>query len=371
MPMTDSPHRSLRALTLVELAVSSLVVLAMAAALLPMLGSGLRRSGMMVSANNLRTLAQGYAAYEASWGGRQFSYLREDMGGYSGCSSYSMAQCPPQLILGHDDDGSLWGFFINGNTPECHFLSGCNNWPMLVPLPLGGSSTVWNTANGEVGSCYLPNARGPREYVASRYFDPVYYSPNDSLVYGALSASDLLAYPFEFPAIKARDAQLPSFYSSYAYSPAALWGTCVLRSVAEGGVQVPGSCPASYRTPSANQATYPDLKTRMMESRWCQDPPRLANPQFAQAFPYHFNAGPESRPGALFFDGHVSFASLAEYEADDRAALMQTGTDGLWSRDTIYGTAGIFGTNELGSSRASPNFLTTGGITGRDLLHAR
>ena len=360
-----------RGLSLVEVVVASLALFAMSAAVLPMLGSGLRRSGVMISANNLRTLAQGYAAYEASWGGRQFSYLREQMGNYASCSAYASAACPPQVILGSDDFGGLWGYWISSSAQGClSAIPGtCGNWVMLVPIPLGGSSTA--PTLGELGSCHLPNARGPREYVTTRFFDPVYYAPNDTLVYGALTANGLLTTPYEFPGSVVLNASLPSFQSSYAYSAAALWGTCVLRPVADGGAQVPGSCPGSYRTPSANQAAYPDLKTRMMEHRWCQDPPRLANPQYSQPFPFHFNGAPESRPGALFFDGHVSFAAMAEYAADDATALSQSGTDGLWSRDTAFGAGGINSTTAIGEFRASPNFLTTGGITGRDLLHAR
>ena len=128
-----------RGLSLVEVVVASLALLAMSAAVLPMLGSGLRRSGVMISANNLRTLAQGYAAYEASWGGRQFSYLREQMGNYASCSAYASAACPPQVILGSDDFGGLWGYWIGGSTQGCTAAPGnCGNWVMLVPIPLGG-----------------------------------------------------------------------------------------------------------------------------------------------------------------------------------------------------------------------------------------
>ncbi len=359
----------LRGAALLDVAIAMAVVAALLAVLVPMLGSGMKRSGMMVSANNLRTLGQGYAAYEASWNGRQFSLIRTEMNNYTGCAQYSGAACPPSLILGADAYGGLWGYWIMGSRPECSGYPGsCGNWNVVVPLPVGGNSATYGLTT--TGSCFFPNARGVREYVSSRFYDPLYYSPNDTALYSSLRARQFNdAAEFTLPTDPAQP--FDSTLSTYAYSPAALWNPAVLRAPSQGGFQAPGrtTCPQAYTTPTAAQCTYPAAKTRMIERRWCQDPPALLDPA-APTEAYAFNAGRASRPGTLFFDGHVAFVYIAQFELDDATVRAQTGTDGLWSRDTAFGNDGLWGTSSIDGVRSNPNFLTTGGITGRDLINA-
>jgi hypothetical protein len=209
--------------------------------------------------------------------------------------------------------------------------------------------------------------RGVREYVCDRFFDPVYYSPNDLVAYPRVSAAFESAH--EMADINLLVSAQTS--SSYCNSAAAIWNPCVFRAPSQGGFQAPGTCLDAYRTPPASHATYPTLKTRMVEWRMCQGPRGAVSPALSGEVMDFFNAHPGSRPGAVFFDCHVSFTAMADYAADDAQLLQQTGSDGLWCRDSGLGSNGYRGQAAQSGFRASPHFLTTGGIAGRDLLHAR
>jgi hypothetical protein len=131
---------------------------------------------------------------------------------------------------------------------------------------------------------------------------------------------------------------------------------------------MPDTFSEGYQTPTAAQAVYPSLKTRLMERHWCQQPPPLSWP--CPGSPPAFNAGGDSLPGAVFFDGHVEFTAMSRYAADDEAVRMQ-GMDGLWSRDTPYGVTGVRQGPIVNDFACSAHLLTTDGITGRDLTHNR
>lgn len=362
-------RRYRRAVTITEVMVAAGVLLAVVATLVPMLGSGMLRSGMMVSAKNLRTIAAGCSAYEADWNGRVWNTMDPAMGNHpNGCTGYTQMRCPPQLMLGNDSNGGLWGYWIRGGPSQCaNFPGNCGNWPLIMPMALGGSTGSIETNPG-LGMWQLPNARGLREYVTGRFFDPVFYSPNDTVTYGRLQASSFgSTAEFDSAPIISGDFD---FTSTYGLSPAATWGVGVLRAPSEGGFRSPDSFPDAYEAPSANLAVHPSLKTRIMEKRWCQQPPALGTDGTAASQPYRFNAGGGSRPGAVFFDGHVSFAAMADYASDDELS-RKGGGDGLWSRDTPYGEAGVWGSQSIGQFYASPHLLTTDGIAGRDLTTAR
>jgi hypothetical protein len=367
--------------TVVDALVGTAVVAVVGAALAPMLGTGMHRSGMMVSANNLRRLGQGHAAYEATWNGRQHTTMVAEMGLFSGpnaCGSFLEHHCPPPpVVIGTDPQGGTWAYRWNGALPTCTSYPGgsplcsggtTSRFPALsVPLAVGGTSGAFSGFPGQDGNYWLPNMRGVREYVCERFFDPVFSSPNDLVAYPRLASA--FASTAEVADIDLLDDDLTS--STYCTSAAALWNPCVFRAPSQGGFQAPGTCADAYRTPSANAATYPALKTRMMEWRMCQGPRGAVSPVLAGGVMDAFNAHPGSRPGAVFFDGHVSFTAMADYAADDAQVLQQTGTDGLWSRDSGLGANGYRGQAAQSGFRASPHFLTTGGIAGRDLLHAR
>lgn len=347
--------------TIAELAISFAVVTVLLAALLPMLAGGADRAGVHVSASNLRRISDGCSAYEASWNGRQWSKLDADMGQHNGCYSYSADRCPPTLLLGWGSGGGLWGYWIPGQQQACVGWPGsCGNWAMMMPISLGGST---GSASLGLGTWSLINARGVREYVASRFYDPVFYSPNDVIPYQQLQATHFGS------TLEYENAGNLFWNSTYSLSPAAIWGPGVFRAPTDGGFQHPDDLPEAYDVPTASVATHPSLKTRLMERRWCQSPPALQNPAYSGLVPYFSNAGPASTPGAAFFDGHVSFVRMSDFAEDDQAAIRWT-ENGLWSRDTPIGPDGLSG-GSIGGFRNSSHILTTGGITGRDLLKAR
>jgi hypothetical protein len=61
---------------------------------------------------------------------------------------------------------------------------------------------------------------------------------------------------------------------------------------------------------------------------------------------------------------------MSTFAADDATAAQQTG-DGLWSRDTPYGANGVWSNEAIDGFYNSAHLLTTDGILGRDLLHAK
>jgi hypothetical protein len=159
-------------------------------------------------------------------------------------------------------------------------------------------------------------------------------------------------------------------FSAYCLSPAAMYHPGVFRRPSAGGFQDPNAgFIDSYRAPSIDQCTHPDLKTRMVEHSWLVNPPSPTNPNFSGNEPWYFNHGITSRPGSLFFDGSVQEMTMKQAVSDDEAMRRATGfVDGLWSRDTPFGANGYFGGQAYDETRNSFHILTTDGILGRDFL---
>jgi len=359
----------LRGFSRIDLVALMALGTALVGAIAPVIASGTGQAGMVVSLSNMRRIGAGCASYEADWGGRQWSCLEDRMADFGGdCATYTVGHCPPQLILGYDAGNSaLWGYWIRGGLPTCTGWPGscATNWIVLMPITLGGTTGPATDYGAGVGTWQFINARGVREYIANRHYDPVFYAPNDvdayDLVQGRLAG---VAAEFHYPADSYR-------ISSYGLSPAAMWGPGTFRAPSAGGFVHPSENPAAFSTPTASSARHPTLKTRLMERNWCQNPPtHLQAGQEAGRIPYASNASGRSRPGCLFFDGHAAFVSMESFAADDAMAQMQTG-DGLWSRDTAYGPLGVFGAQALDGFANSAHLLTIDGVQGRDLLHQR
>lgn len=361
---------SRRGITLLEVAIGVVLLCVLVATMIPMLGSGSYRSGILVSASNLRQIAAGCVAYEADWNGQVFSMLTPAMGTYNGCYNYSSHACPPVLILGADDGGGLWGYWITGTHYPCGGWpnGSCSLWPVLMPMCMGGTTGGLAPSTYGSGTWLFANARPLRQYICDRFYDPVFYPPNDAIINGKLQAQAFNRTE-EFPGQLA-DLGDTDWLCGYGLSPAAMWGPGVLRPPSQGGFQAPDSYPAAYQTPTASAAVYPNLKTRLVERHWCQQPPALTATGAPGGAPYSFNAGAGSAPGAIFFDGHVSFTPMSTYAAED-AQLQSQGADGLWSRDTPYGPGGVKIGPTIDGFSCSPHLLTTGGITGRDLTQVR
>jgi hypothetical protein len=244
-----------------------------------------------------------------------------------------------------------------------------NNQTLLVPLTFvspGHLGASW-------GSFRIPNYRGLHDYIGGRFYDPVYYAPNDVVAFD--SAAPGFDSPWEFPDI-APPVQgvgdLP-YWSSYVLSPAAMFHPDVLRNPIDGGWQNPWLIDHGFQCPGQYDAKYAELKTQMIEHHWLQNAPKdPCNPEIAASVfdgcePWYFNHGYASTPLALFYDGSIRFLPNESVLADDALIERDSGF-GLWSRDTPFGDTGYFGNEGFDLFSLAHHILTTDGIHGRDTL---
>ncbi|MCA9283965.1 MAG: hypothetical protein KDA22_02030 [Phycisphaerales bacterium] len=348
-----------RALTMGELLVCTAVVAILAAALVPVSRSLRDCSGTATSMAKLNTLSFAHALYGWDWDDRQVTWIPDDAGTVNGgCSQYvSSIGCPPQLLLGWDEGYVVWGYFLGQG--QCSGYPGsCANWVTYQPI-------TFSTSQAGFGSFRLANAKAFHDYVNGRFYDEAFYLEEDTLTWqGAEPYFDLAA---EFTSFGSEISN-----SSFCLSPAAMWHPDVLSLNPDTGLwwKDPTTFAEAYASPTVSQATYPDLKTRMIEHNWVCDPPAESNPAFTgNNTPYFFNSGLDVVPVAMFFDGHVDLLPNTEVAADDQKVLGATGgAVGLWTRDTPFGVAGYYGEQSYDGLFLSHHVLTAGGITGRDRL---
>ena len=304
------------------------------------------KGGTSDSMYKLAEFGQAHACYANDWNERQWTALPDNAGAFAdNCGSYTATDGCPRMVLGFGSTGAVWGYFLN-----CGGLPGnCSTWARLRPMN-------FSVADRTTGAFRQSNVWGFREYVSKNYYSNEWFSADDP-VYAAAAAQFNSPYEFAFPV-----AGLPGGFaqSSFCLSPAAMLNPGVLRAKAEGGFQAPNAFIDSYRSPTVTQCMHPALKSRMTEYGWFRDAPSdgLA-----------FNAGRESAPFTLFFDGSVQATSMAQAELDD--AMVRAGNkfgDGLWSDDTTYGIDAWQDTKSVDGLRSGFHMLTTGGILGRDLL---
>ena len=188
-----------------------------------------------------------------------------------------------------------------------------------------------------------------------------------------------------------------------------MWGTEVL-SKKNGFKAPPTGSPAGFRSPSAGQASFPDLKTRCLEHQWLQNKPNLDTmdggkwtgnnsapnkDSFCPAtrgsggMPWVFNQGYQSAPVSVFFDGHIGQLGVAE--AADSWSRVAFGDAKETTPPKITGTFVVGGSTTIsGNGTSMPNgysngatydngaefagkfvsyhVLTAGGIQGRDTI---
>ena len=329
-------------------AVLSVIALLLALAL-PVVGRLRSTSGVEVSLDNLVYLGVAHALYAADWDGRQFTTSRDDFGQFgNNLQEYLASQGSYVIPLGWSQ-GTLWIFSIGGCSPcfEPIVFQG--------PAPGFGSFRLYNFATGF------------HEYVNGRTYDPIFFAPNDTALFEFVQ--EAFADPDELVLID----DVPAAHApSYALSPAAMFSPEVMRAPSAGGWQNPWSLANGFESPPLDGAAFPDLKTHMIEHNWAQNPPADCNPAFPDGTPcrpYLFNHGIDSAPATLFYDGHTRLLPNTEVFAADQQILEQTGgVDGLWSRDTPFGTSGYFIDVGYDGVPLSHHILTTDGILGRDTL---
>ncbi len=347
------------------LAVLLVVALALVVAV-PTIAGAKGNSGVQQSMNNLSAIGVAHVLYALDWDMRQVTWVKDDLGVYGGnVIAYNSAagcnfpgfpraeECQPPLMAGWD---------CNGVGPWAYWTTQGNN-VMFQPLNFPNTPGTCTNCPGW-GTFRIPNAIPLHDYIGGRYHDAVYYAPNDTQVLA--SVQPCIVSPCEFnPYVNSCNPG----WSSYAMSPASMFHHDVMRSNAAGGWQAPWQLDHGYQAPGLFQASYPDLKTLMIENSWVQDPPAECNPAYVGCEPYYFNQGIDSTPVTLFYDISVRLLPNAEVFASDQQVLKQTGSvDGLWHRGTPFGEAGYFIPQGYDGTPLSHHILTTDGILGRDTL---
>ena len=348
-----------RAMTLIDVTVGLGSVTLLAAVVGATAHSMRTTSNEAISMANLMQLGVSNALYAWDHDGLQWSGHSSDFGlSGNNCSTYiNSVGCPNQMILGWDQGGGLWGYWMGSGLCPPTYPGNCGNWIVYTPFNWDPDPTF--------GAWRMTQARSFHDYANGRFYDPVYYAPNDRLTYRR--AAPLFDYPNEFVYSSSIPNQV--VFGSYGMSPAAMWNPEVFRASSEGGFRDPSSFEESFERQALFSAMHADLKTLMFEVHWNQG--SRARP--ASAFTTGevlYNQSADSRPIALFYDGHVWFLPNKSAIADD-ASLIARGLDGLWSRDTPFGVDGYFGALAADGTRTSHSVLTTDGIHGRDVLKPR
>ena len=355
------------------------VVLLLLAILTPTIAGTQSSSTLTASLQNLATLSKAYNAYAADWNDRQPTSIVDNFSTYgtsgaAAVTNYSLVhgQAHPPVILGDCNDVT-WGYFFPGagGSPA--------NQTFIVPIDF----------STRFGAFRIPNAKHFSTYVNGRYFDPVFYAPNDEAAYAIVEP--WLNHPCEYSPTSSTGGNR---WSSYCTSPAAMFNPTVLslNPTTAKYYKDPFAIPNGFASPSMSQASYPALKTHVLEHYWNQNPPSSppsppgfsgrCNPSFvggtwAGCEPYFFNHGQASAPATLFYDGSARlFPNTEAIAANERVNAQTPGVnDGLWSIDTPlagsyanFATGGYYMNAAYDWTSTSHHILTIDGILGRDTI---
>ncbi len=412
--MNSNSHKS--AFTVIELLVVVSIIGLLLSLLIPAVGKA--RDGALTtqSLGNLRNLAAACGSYGADWNDRQPTFVLDDLAQHiNGSVTPNAAQqyeaktgaCPPSIIVGYGGQigtcrqpggggggggikggvsGPVYGIWGLWNACE----GGINNGGVAYSTPMILNSS-WGGAAGE-GGYKLANCRAFSQYVNSKYYDRIFFSPKDKY------ALELAQPAFERGDDYTNLCRIPGkgVDPTYVFSPAAMYAPEAF-GAKKGCIsfQNQGLPPAIFRSPGSGQAAYPDLKTRMLELPWLQNKegPEY-NPNYKDPYPYYFNNCINSTPATLYFDSHVSLAGcndsmdanaqvLGENQVNNPSLLEK----GLFASATLnklpgdWGKMGGYFTGPDGSSGANFNYdtqvntsfhiFTVDGIMGRDFLTAK
>jgi len=352
--------------TIVELLVVVAIISLLIAILLPALGRARDAALITQSLGNLRNMAAANATYGVDYGDRQFQAAPDDVGVYGSCQAYLQEACLPIVVLGWQGN-TQWAISVGPGPVDCPGLVGCDNFFLLEPC-------TFETSRNLFGAWRAPSVQAFSNYVNGRYYDRTFFAPKDLI--NLELADPYLNSPNSF----SYDDTVGIVFPSYCFSPAAMWSPDVL---SRRGYKDPRVTPGGFRGPAVGQASYPELKTRMIEHNWLQNQDGgPTNPSFEEGRqPWIFNQGVNSVPNALFFDGHVGSIACSEVmDADRRQRASWNGVSGappvtgrgLWHTGTPYGTNGYY--QQYGFDMlvdTSFHVLTTDGIRGRDVLIAK
>jgi hypothetical protein len=365
----DAGHR--RGFSILEV----LILCAVAATALVLLSPVVHRlrssSGEAVSMMNLMNIGGTHSMYAADWNDRQYTCVPDDLGVYSTsslapalCTAYVDAvDCYPSQLLGTMNGAGFYSYIAPcppGAIGQSCSMTGYG-WPFsFVPA---------QAAFPGVATFRFLNLSALNAYANGRWYDELYYSPTDVKAYAA--AQPNFDSPSHSPSQMAGSPN-PPVWSSYCSSPAAMFHPNVLTPATRRGPAWQFTFADRFKSPTASQCLFPDLKTQLIEHNWNQNPPAEANPAVSGGnTPYQFNHGLDSSPMTLFFDGHAAMLSMAAAVADDVTVKRQTRSiNGLWSRNSPLGESGYFGDLSFDGTKSGLHILTLGGIVGRDVLTA-
>jgi prepilin-type N-terminal cleavage/methylation domain-containing protein len=368
--------------TIVELLVVVAIIALLISILLPAIGRARDAALVTQSLGNLRNLGAACAAYGADYNDRQFTAVPDEIGMYGNycvdaCTQMSLTQCIPQMLLGWDANGGLWGYWLKG-TPER-----CRNWPrtcgenFVTYQACDYWGTCGSSSSGQtrfLGSWRLTNCKAFNSYVNGRYYDKTFWAPKDTFTLSLVE--EYFSSPSEFSVNTNADYAEPT----YCWSPAAMWSPDVLawtRRSGTGAAACVGVAPArttmpgAYKSPTSSAAQYPSLKWRMWEHQWLQNREGgETNQVFSDPTPWFFNQGYNSAPAVMCFDGHTQIVSITGIQQDNDLASSQG--QPLWFNcgggiNAYYANASYDNlTKGLGAVTAG--ILTTDGVLGRDML---
>jgi type II secretory pathway pseudopilin PulG len=366
---TDPTHR--RGHSLTELLVLLLIVTALLAMALPSLASLRGGSHLQQSMGNLMTLHSAHVTYAADHNWNQFGTWPHSLSVYGknqteALTNWAQVQKVPyqsvaKVYLGWNKCGH-W-----------HFTTiGVLAYGMFMPISFESPSFGW-------GLFRHSNVEAFHQYVEGRFYGETYYAPGDWPVWDLVETLFPIPGGFHNPETDQCGVGTNVIWpSSYITSPAALYHPHVMRAPSAGGWQNPWLLPYSFVTPPLHAATYPDLKTHILEHHWIQNAPKNpCHPDFdgqggyAGCQPYLFNASIDSAPVTLFYDGHIRLLPNTEVQAWDEMLFEQNG-DGLWHRQTPL-AQWVFehyfhALRHDDIVNLSHHVLTIDGILGRDTL---
>jgi len=343
------------------------------ALILPALEKTRSQASESGSISNLQALHAAQMLYAADWSDRQVQYLADGFSSY-GTSATSALQgwnaqngVHPPMTLGWGAVGSsgpvtLYAYFLNAHLANVHV-----HVPLIFPGAAGSQFVSYTSFRSS-------NARPLHNYLNGKFYDPLYYAPDDVVLRHRVEP--LFDQPWEY----VPTAGIPvlgsiPIWSSYCWSPAAMYHPDVMRSQLNGGWRNPWQLNHSMASPRITQAKYPSLKTWMLEHHWLRPaPPRPTNSMVQTPMPtglsepWQFNHSITARPLALMFDGSIGALANADVQAADQSLLARTG-EGLWHRGTPFGASGYRGDLAFDDEvELSHHMLTVDGILGRDTV---
>ena len=374
--------RSRGGFTIIELLVVVTIIALLIALLVPAIGKAREAAMLTQSLGNLRNMGTACANYGAAWNDRQWTLSADDVGQYGnsccfaeyvaatgGCPASTVlgwgGQCPPSGTKG------LWGYWL-----PCGGISSGNagNWVVTWPFQFGTQCGVSNATG--FGSWRMANCQSFNNYVNGKFYDRTFYAPKDKVLLSRAECAFSTGDDFTI----LNDIADGIVFTSYCFSPAAMWSPDVFSAK---GFRVPCSqSKSAWRSPSVSQASYPDLKTRMLEHHWLQNQQGGEyNGNFTGTQePWYFNLAYNSAPATLFFDGSIRVEGVAAaMNADQQVFAQNQGqpgivNPGLWVRNiptgpwTGYGGYYTLPARYDDQVNTSYHVFTTDGILGRDFV---